>query len=119
MRLRQFQRQRSIEQDKLLSATVRKHLNADALFKTVTSSFEQVSETRTGKPGISMKNALMSAFAIFSLKDPALLAFEQRGSQISNQSGSDSLRLEQRVPIALPRAICKLIRLIWGRSTST
>jgi hypothetical protein len=78
MRPSQFQRQRSIEQDKLLSATVRKHLNADALFKTVTSSFEQVSETRTGKPGISMKDALMSAFAIFSLKDPALLVFEHR-----------------------------------------
>jgi hypothetical protein len=67
-----------MEQDKLLSATVRKHLNADALFKTVRDSFAQVTETRVGKPQIAVADALMSGFAMFSLKDPSLLAFDHR-----------------------------------------
>lgn len=78
MTQRQFKRQRRIEQDKLLSATVRKHLNADALFKTVHDSFCQVTETRTGKPKIAVADALMSAFAMFSLKDSSLLQFDHR-----------------------------------------
>jgi hypothetical protein len=75
---RQFQRQRRREQDKVLSATVRRHLNADALFKTVRSSFAQVAETRADNPQIAVADALMSAFAMFSLKDPSLLAFDHR-----------------------------------------
>lgn len=73
---RQFQRQRRREQDKVLSATVRRHLNADALFKTVRSSFAQVAETRADNPQIAVADALMSAFAMFSLKDPSLLALD-------------------------------------------
>ena len=57
---------------------MRKHLSADGLIGTIRDSFEQVAETRKGKPEIPMKDALMSAFAMFSLKDPSLLAFEQR-----------------------------------------
>jgi len=78
MTQRQFQRQRKIERDKLLSATVRKHLNADALFKTVRSSFCQVTETRIGNPQVVVADALMSAFAMFSLKDSSLLIFDER-----------------------------------------
>jgi hypothetical protein len=78
MTRRQFQRQHKIERDKLLSSTVRKHLNADALIRSLRSSFEEVGETRKGKPEIAMEDALMSAFAMFSLKDPSLLAFERR-----------------------------------------
>ena len=68
---RRFRRQHKIEQDKLLSATVRKHLSADALIGTIRNSFEQVGETRNGKPEIPMEDALISAFAMFSLKDPS------------------------------------------------
>jgi hypothetical protein len=78
MSLRQYRRQRKIEQNKALSVTVRRHLGADALFKTVRSSFELVGETRAGKPEISVADALMSGFAMFSLKDGALLVFDQR-----------------------------------------
>jgi hypothetical protein len=78
MRPRQFRRQHQIEQDKELSATVRKHLSADALIRSVRSCFEHVGETRKGKPEIPMEDALMSSFAMFSLKDPSLLAFEHR-----------------------------------------
>lgn len=45
---RQFHRQKKIERDKALSITVRKHLSADALIRTVRDSFEQVGETRKG-----------------------------------------------------------------------
>jgi hypothetical protein len=75
---RQFHRQHKIEKDKLLSATVRKHLSADALIRSIRSSFEQVGETRKRKPDILMEDALMSAYAMFSLKDASLLAFEKR-----------------------------------------
>lgn len=75
---RQFRRQRKIEQCKLLSAVVRKHLSADALIKAIRNSFEQVGETRKSGPEIVMEDALMSAYAMFSLKDPSLLAFEKR-----------------------------------------
>ncbi len=75
---RQFHRQKKVERDKALSVTVRRHLSADALIKTVRSSFEQVGETRKGTPAIPMEDALMAAFAMFSLKDASLLQFDKR-----------------------------------------
>jgi hypothetical protein len=75
---RQFRRHKQNEQDKALSITVRKHLSADALIRTVRSSFEQVGETRKGKAQIPMEDALMAAFAMFSLKDSSLLQFDKR-----------------------------------------
>jgi hypothetical protein len=75
---RQFRRQRKIEQEKELSAMVRRHLSADALIRSLRASFEQVSETRKGKPEIHIEDALMSAFAMFSLKEPSLLAFDHK-----------------------------------------
>lgn len=60
------------------SSKLRKHLNADALFKALHDDFSNVSDFRQGDPDISMADALMSGFAMFSLKDPSLLAFDQR-----------------------------------------
>jgi len=57
---------------------LRKHLNADALFMAIRREFEKIPEFRTGDVGISMGDALMSAFAMFSLKDPSLLKFDER-----------------------------------------
>ncbi len=57
---------------------VRKDLNADALFRVVRSEFGGVPDWRTDEVEISMADALMSGFAMFSLKDPSLLAFEAR-----------------------------------------
>jgi hypothetical protein len=75
---RQFRRQKSIEQEKHLNCTVRKHLSADALIATVRGAFEQVPDSRKGKPAIPMADALMSAYAMFCLKDPSILAFEKQ-----------------------------------------
>ncbi len=75
---RQFRRNKKIEQGKALSITVRKHLSADALIRSIRSSFEQVDETRKGKVQIPMEDALMAAFAMFSLKDASMLDFDKR-----------------------------------------
>jgi len=60
------------------SPQLRKHLNADALFKALHDDFSKVSDYRRGDIEISMADALMSGFALFSLKDPSLLAFDER-----------------------------------------
>lgn len=57
---------------------VRKHLSASGLFKLARSGFERVTDHRLGDVKISLADALTSAFAMFSLKDPSLLAFDQR-----------------------------------------
>lgn len=60
------------------SRILRKHLSADALVHLVRSRLAQVPETRSGKPSIPLVDALMSAYALFTLKDPSLLAFDKR-----------------------------------------
>ena len=59
---------------------VRKHLSADALYALVGDSFAQVPDPRRPGSPIPLRDALLSAFAMFSLKDPSLLAFDQRRS---------------------------------------
>jgi Transposase DDE domain len=56
----------------------RKDLSADALFKRLHAGFDKIPDSRSGNPVISMGDALMSAFAMFSLKDPSLLVFDKR-----------------------------------------
>src|SRR5713101_5142741 len=55
----------------------RKHLGADALFRLVHKSFANIPDHRCDDTGISLPNALMSAFAMFSLTSPSLLAFDK------------------------------------------
>ncbi len=55
----------------------RKHLSADALFRLVRNGFASILDDRTEDTGISLTDALMSAFAMFSLKSPSLLAFDK------------------------------------------
>ena len=57
---------------------VRKHLNADALFSTVQLGLQEIPDHRPGEVKISLVDTLMSGFAMFSLKDPSLLAFDAR-----------------------------------------
>ncbi|MHC1727407.1 MAG: hypothetical protein AB9866_15615 [Syntrophobacteraceae bacterium] len=78
MTRRQFQRQHEAAQRKLPRKTVRKHLNADALNGAIRETFEQVPEPGNGQYDIPLADCLMSGYAMFSLKDPSLLAFERR-----------------------------------------
>lgn len=63
---------------------VRNDLNADALFSQVRSGFEKIPDHRSKNSTISLPDALMSGFAMFSLKDPSLLAFDKRQSDDTN-----------------------------------
>jgi hypothetical protein len=58
--------------------------SADALFKTMYKIFGQVPEHRPMNVEISLADALMSGFALFSLKDPSLLAFDERRAKPEN-----------------------------------
>jgi hypothetical protein len=59
----------------------RKHLSADALFRLVYSGFASLPDARVGDPEITLADALMSAFAMFSLKAPSLLAFDKERAE--------------------------------------
>jgi hypothetical protein len=61
--------------------TVRKYLSADALFRLLRTGFAAIADHRPGTPDISLTEALMSAFALFSLKSPSLLAFDQERTE--------------------------------------
>jgi hypothetical protein len=56
----------------------RNDLSADSQFRLIRSRFDDLPDPRAGKPEIPLGDALMSAFAMFSLKDPSLLAFDER-----------------------------------------
>src|SRR3954469_23481490 len=56
----------------------RKHLNADALIAEFRWTFEGLPDPTPHTSETSLADALMSGYAMFSLKDPSLLAFQQR-----------------------------------------
>lgn len=57
---------------------LRKHLNADALFATMRTGFNKIKDHRPGSVQHSLTDTLMAGFAMFSVKDPSLLAFDER-----------------------------------------
>ena len=62
----------------LAPGEARKDLSADALFNMLGGQFASLPDARAGEVVITLGDALMSAFAMFSLKDPSLLAFDHR-----------------------------------------
>src|SRR3954464_13143302 len=62
----------------LAPGEVRKDLSADSLFRVLRSHFGSLPDLRSAEVEIPLDDALMSAFAMFSLKDPSLLAFDHR-----------------------------------------
>ncbi len=77
---------------------LRKHLNADALFRAIRRKFEKIPEFRTGDIEISMPDALMSAFAMFSLKDPSLLKFDERRKDEAECQNLESIYGIKNIP---------------------
>jgi hypothetical protein len=59
----------------------RKHLSADALFRLVHTGFDHIPDYRPADVGIALPDVLMSAFAMFSLKAPSLLAFDKERAE--------------------------------------
>ena len=62
----------------------RKNLSANGLFKRVMNGFGAVKEHRKGDVKIGLADTLMAGFAMFSLKDPSLLAFDERRGEPEN-----------------------------------
>ncbi len=60
---------------------LRKHLSADALFSTLRSGFADIADHRSGHVDLALRDALRSAFAMFSLKAPSLLAFDKERAE--------------------------------------
>lgn len=79
-----FGTQRMVFRMSKTKVKLRKHLSADALFSLVHSDFEKITDHRSNNIKIPLADALMSAFAMFSLKDTSLLAFEDRRSGDTN-----------------------------------
>src|SRR5262245_13587100 len=59
----------------------RKHLSADALFRLVHTDFGNIPDYRPAEMDIALSDVLMSAFAMFSLKAPSLLAFDKERAE--------------------------------------
>jgi hypothetical protein len=59
----------------------RKHLSADALFRLVHTGFDHIPDYRPAGVDIALSDVLMSAFAMFSLKAPSLLAFDKERAE--------------------------------------
>ena len=73
----------------------RKQLSADALFSLVRSGLAMISDHRVGNTEISLTDAMMSAFGMFSLKCPSLLQFDQQ--QRANENLQSVYKID-RVP---------------------
>lgn len=65
----------------MVAPHVRQHLSADALLSLLRSGFADLADHRPGKPDIALTDALMAAFALFSLKSPSLLAFDKERTE--------------------------------------
>ncbi len=59
----------------------RKYLSADALFRLVQSDFARLPDSRGGDTEMALADALMAAFAMFSLQAPSLLALDKERAE--------------------------------------
>jgi len=73
---------------------LRKHLSGDALIQLLHDEFLQLAEPLPHVDTLTLTDALLSGFALFALKDPSLLAFDQR----RNDENLRSIYLIQHVP---------------------
>ena len=72
----------------------RKHLSFDPLLAIIQKRAEQLPDARGREVDFSISDAVMSAVAMFSLKDPSLLAFQDR----RNDENMKNLYLINQVP---------------------
>jgi hypothetical protein len=62
----------------LIAPKARKHLSADALFGLLRNGFSKVPDHRSDGSKMTMADALMSGFAMFSLTCPSLLDYDKQ-----------------------------------------
>jgi hypothetical protein len=70
------------------AAKERQHLSADALYRLVRGTLHEVADPRSAAAEISLGDALMAGYAVFALKVPSLLAFDdqRRNDEINLKS---------------------------------
>ncbi len=71
-------------------SSFRKELSASGLLKTVRHCFSRIRDTKTSRE-ISLTDCLMSGLAVFSLKYPSLLQFDQNKNEALIQSNLGAL----------------------------
>lgn len=76
--LRSLARKHQMQIKRKEKIKLRKHLNADALFNSLRLDFGNIKDHRNPNTTIPLSDALMSGFAVFSLKSPSLLDFDQQ-----------------------------------------
>ena len=59
-------------------------VSVDKLLQLIRAGFEKVKDHRASNASLSMSDVLMSALAMFSLKDSSLLEFDERRSKAEN-----------------------------------
>src|SRR5271156_161890 len=77
-------------------AKERQHLSADALYRLVRSSLHGIAAPRSAAAALTLGDTLMAGFAVFALKEPSLLAFDQQ--RRSDEGNLKSLFGFQQIP---------------------
>ena len=105
----------------LVAPQGRTHLSADALFRMVRSGFANIPDQRDGETEISLADALMAAFAMFSLKSPSRLAFDKHRAEgnlgtiyAMDRVPCDTPMREIRDPVS-PEAVRPLFTSVFGQ----
>ena len=86
---------------------IRKRLPTDGLSRLVRKKFGEIEEHRPMNVEIPLVDALMSGFALFSLKDPSLLAFDERRAKGENLNNIFGIK---KIASAFPNNIFGLPR---------
>jgi hypothetical protein len=63
---------------------ISRELSASSLLQVVRTGFERIPDHRAANVKVDLPDALMSGFAMFSLKDSSLLEFDQRRVKDAN-----------------------------------
>jgi hypothetical protein len=96
----------------------RKHLCADALFRLLHENFARITDDGADDVEMPLEDALMSAFAMFSLKAPSLLSFDKQRAEGNLQTiyGLDRVpcdtRMRERLDLVAPESLRHAFTLV-------
>jgi hypothetical protein len=97
----------------------RKHLCADSLFRLLHDHFATIADPVVGEVDIALGDALLSAFAMFSLKAPSLLAFDKRRAEgnLKTIYGIERVpcdtQMRKRLDLVVPESLRPSFKLVF------
>jgi Transposase DDE domain len=97
----------------------RKHLGADALFRLLHEHFATMADDSLDEAEIPLDDALMAAFAMFSLKAPSLLAFDKQRAEgnlktiYGIERAPCDTRMRERLDPISPESLRSSFRLVF------